>query len=459
MASKNKKSQLRERKDSPKISDSEEEKSLGGKSTTKDPEEEMDSENDYMEFEDLMEVKFEEEPKKCPNWRFPRLYKRNKKGDIIFWEIGFDGKYLRTRNGKHGADKKGKPYKIREDIPGTIVVPKVKRNLIEQSLLEGRNKYNLRIRNKDFRDKMNDAIYSTEPTLANEYNYLEDNIFDGEDEWGIEVKLDGIRARGIRDGDSVKLVSRNNVEFEFLEIYQELSSSLLKELPEARELDGELYIHGQLFQKTMSALRRTKNRNETQEGTATYYIFDFAPEKEYEDLTYSERHQLLVNAHKRAFKTSWIVEDGVLSHFRLQILGYIPITSNDEALEYLKVFEEMKFEGAMLRRLSQKGYENGRSTGLLKLKSFEDEEAIIIGIEQGKKARSEGKAIFILKNKTDGVEFRAWMKADDAEKRFYFKNKERLIGKEMTYKHQPPKSGDGKPRFPVAICIRDYEGE
>ena len=269
--------------------------------------------------------------------------------------------------------------------------------------------------------------------------------------------MDGIRARAQRYKNTSKLLSRHNVEFEFLEIYEDLAYQLLEELQEAEELDGELYIHGQLFQKTMSALRRTKNRNEKQEGSAAYYVFDFLPKKKYETLTYLERHELLTKAYNKVFRTNWTLENGVPTHSRIQILGYIRVTSNKEATEYLKIFEQMKFEGAMLRKLNQEGYEHGRSNGLLKMKSFEDDEAIIIGVTEGKKGRSKGRAVFQLENVKDGVKFKAWMKTDDEEKKYYFKHKDELIGKEMTYKHQPPKSKDGRPRFPIAICIRDYE--
>lgn len=465
---------------------------------TGDENDESDDEEEFEQptFEDLPEIQKDEEPEVNEDdkgikiaWRFPRLYKLDKSGSLRYWEIGFDGVYLRTRFGKDGCNKKGDSYKCSESLPGTLIKAKVKRNLLQQSLLEGRNLYNLQIRDKDFAEDAEEAHQSTEPTLANDYNYEEEDIFnttskkkkskikikkDGSDDeseeersfeeekeenWAIEAKLDGIRARAKRRIGKNKraiLFSRKNVEFGFLEEYEELAGKFLESLEEAEDLDGELYVHGQLFQKTMSALRRTKNRNTNQEGSAVYFIFDFIPSKKYANLTYAERHKILKERYAKVFGNPIIKVDDIPIYCKIQILDYIPVSSNKEIVEYLRIFESMKFEGAILRKLNQKGYENGKSNGLLKVKSFKDEEGIITDIKEGK-GRMKGKAIFEIQRLENKVKFTAAMSTTDEEKRYYFKNKKQFIGEEITYKHQPPLSTKGKPRFPIAIAIRDYE--
>ena len=93
---------------STKFKDNQTDKSSESSDSEKETDSE-DKENEIIAFEDLPEINYDENPEfegEDIAWRFPRLYKKNKKGDVIFWEIGFDGKYLRTRAGKHGTNKR-----------------------------------------------------------------------------------------------------------------------------------------------------------------------------------------------------------------------------------------------------------------------------------------------------------------------------------------------------------------
>jgi DNA ligase 1 len=398
-------------------------------------------------FEELPLIPLDGEPKEGIKWKLPQLYKSDKKGNKRFWEVGFDGKYLRTRFGRHGNG-----FKTADSA--TEIEPKVKRDLLSQSLLEGTQKFRMQMR-KDFVEDLDAAHQSTEPTLA--HTYEDDKIFE-EGSWGIEIKFDGIRARAkLRsDGSSDKCLftSRNKKDFEYLGTeLEEAAAKLLKALgPEAKELDGELYIHGKSFQKIASAVRRSKTKSE-KVGNVRYFIYDFIPVDD-TDLTYAERNQMLLDAFDSIYDSPCYLENGALYYQKLVIVRYIPVSSHEDVMYYLSEFESMNFEGAMLRRLDQKGYEHGRSNGLLKVKSFDDAEAIVVGVKEGK-GKMKGKAIFELEGDECGRFFAA-MATTMEEREYFFKNPESIIGKRVTYKHQKF-TKDGKPRFPVALYVRDYE--
>jgi DNA ligase-1 len=106
------------------------------------------------------------------------------------------------------------------------------------------------------------------------------------------------------------------------------------------------------------------------------------------------------------------------------------------------------FEGQMLRVLNS-FYENKRSNGLMKHKTFFDAEYEIKGVEEGKGKLTGkvGRLIF------DG--FDSAVNGDHEYLEKLFKAGD-LVGKTATVKYFELTS-DGKPRFPKVICIRDFE--
>ena len=95
-------------------------------------------------------------------------------------------------------------------------------------------------------------------------------------------------------------------------------------------------------------------------------------------------------------------------------------------------------------------YERKRSNFLLKVKQFEDDEATVIGYEDGT-GRLEGLTGAIKVRDKNGIEFKIGSGFDDAQRA-----KPPKIGTVVTYKHQGVSKG-GKPRFPIFLRIRNDE--
>lgn len=174
-------------------------------------------------------------------------------------------------------------------------------------------------------------------------------------------------------------------------------------------------------------------------------------------------------------QTRWCLGDDWL---RLRIVPHEETYSVDRLLEMAAEFCAAGFEGAMIRDPNGP-YKFGRSTEkegyLLKLKSFVDEEAVVIGCveementneatvnELGQTKRSSAKAGMVPKGVLgalqcrfdDGTEFEVGSGFTDAERVEYWERgyEDRDIGRIVTVKHQPPPGGrklGEAPRFPV----------
>jgi DNA ligase-1 len=160
-------------------------------------------------------------------------------------------------------------------------------------------------------------------------------------------------------------------------------------------------------------------------------------------------------------------------------VGIIPnfVVSNTEECEYwLNLFVEKGYEGAMLRdpaSLYKQGRHTLKSQALLKLKSFHDDEAVIIGFEEkmtntnvkekderGYSKRSSKKEGMVgagtlgaLVVRWKDIEFSIGSGFNDDARLWIWNNRDTLLGKPVTFKYQEL-SKYGVPRFPVFKAVR-----
>jgi DNA ligase-1 len=153
------------------------------------------------------------------------------------------------------------------------------------------------------------------------------------------------------------------------------------------------------------------------------------------------------------------------------------ITNEQELLAFEQKVLAEGYEGVILRKPCAK-YKHGRSTvkegALLKLKRFSDAEAEIVGAEclytntneatvnalgyTERSTKKEGKVAldtlgaFIVKNK-EGVEFSIGSGFNDEQRKEYWKDRYKLIGKTVKYKYFEVGVKD-KPRFPIFLGFR-----
>jgi DNA ligase-1 len=234
--------------------------------------------------------------------------------------------------------------------------------------------------------------------------------------WWMSEKLDGVRAYW----DGKQFLSRNN------NIYYapEWFSAGLPSHP----LDGELWVARKKFDFTNGLVRQQSKSNDWKQ--VCYRIFD-APEAKG---TFEERLQFL----KESISSWKAVYAAIHEH--------CICTGVDHLITELERVTQLGGEGLMLRKPGS-SYERTRSTTLLKVKTFLDAEAIVLGYEAGA-GRHKGRVGALLARFGNGKEFKVGTGLKDRER-----EKPPAIGSVINVKYQEL-TKDGIPRFPVFVGIR-----
>lgn len=273
-------------------------------------------------------------------------------------------------------------------------------------------------------------------------------------------KLDGIRAVVLNQ----KLVSRKLLNIPNKHVYQALSGK-----PQFDGLDGELIVGSPT---ASDVYRVTNSAVMSHEGApnVTFYVFDAHDRPE----VFSNRL-----AYVREYVEGW----GKDRHAAARLAGtpsvnivvheHVHINDEDALLEYEAAQTALGYEGLILRS-GMGPYKHGRSTAreqfMLKVKRFEDSEAIVLGIVEemhngneaetdnlGRTKRSKAKAgltgkgtmgALAVRDITTGVEFEigtGFTAADRARMDW--------VGKTVKYKFFAVGVKD-KPRHPVYLGER-----
>jgi DNA ligase 1 len=234
--------------------------------------------------------------------------------------------------------------------------------------------------------------------------------------WWMSEKLDGIRAYW--DGEA--FVSRLGNRFFAPDWF-------IEDLP-ADTLDGELWVGRKMFQRTTSIVRSGAAGQDWK--SVTYVVFD-APNARggFEDRI----------AHvQKVLKKSGAPHARWLEHARCDGLVHLR--------EELRRVESLGGEGLMLRKPGSP-YEVGRSTSLLKVKTFHDAEARVIGHAPGA-GKHKGKLGALVCELPGGITFNVGTGLSDAERA-----NPPALGAVITFRYQEL-SDDGVPRFPSYVGER-----
>lgn len=234
--------------------------------------------------------------------------------------------------------------------------------------------------------------------------------------WWLSEKLDGVRAYW----DGKQFLSRLGNVFAAPEWF----TSGLPTVP----LDGELWLERKQFQRTVSIVRR-KDQSEHWKQIR-YVVFD-APTLEEPFEARMEQVLDLIRQHGPAY---------ALAHEQARCQG-IP-----HLHEELQRVEALGGEGLMLRQPESR-YVAGRSSTLLKVKTFHDSEATVIGHQKGA-GRHKGRLGALLVKLPDGTEFSVGTGFSDAQR-----GDPPAIGTLITFRYQELSDG-GVPRFPSYVGVR-----
>ena len=234
--------------------------------------------------------------------------------------------------------------------------------------------------------------------------------------WWMSEKLDGVRAYW----DGSRFLSRLGNSYK-------APAWFTKGLP-STPLDGELWVARKKFQRCVSIVRRQDAGDDWRE--VSYLVFD-AP---------ALRHKF----EERMDYLGKFMQEHRPDNARL--LEQVACRGTAHMKEELARVEGLGGEGVMMRRPGSH-YEIGRSHSLLKVKSFYDAEAIVVGHQPGT-GKHKGRLGALLVEMPNGTRFAVGTGLTDAER-----NNPPAPGQIITYRYQELSDG-GVPRFPSYVGVR-----
>jgi DNA ligase-1 len=234
--------------------------------------------------------------------------------------------------------------------------------------------------------------------------------------WWQSEKLDGVRAYW----NGSRFLSRQGHVFR-------APAWFTTGLPET-PLDGELWMGRRQFQRTVSIVRR----QDPGEGwkDVHFLVFD-APGVP------GEFEQRLAHVQRLLARHSQPI---IRPH------SHVRCTGREHLLDCLGRIASLGGEGVMLRRPGSL-YEPSRSSTLLKVKRFQDAEAVVVGHEPGR-GRHRGRLGALLVEMANGVRFAVGTGLSDAER-----TQPPAIGSTIAFRYQELTDA-GVPRFPSYIGLR-----
>ncbi len=231
--------------------------------------------------------------------------------------------------------------------------------------------------------------------------------------WWMSEKLDGVRAYW----DGRRFLSRLGNTFFAPDWF-------VAGLPET-PLDGELWVGRKRFQDTVSVVRRADGGPQWRQ--LKYVVFD-AP----------------AVAGPFEERVGWL-HAVAGSHPSVQVVAHRACEGVDDLRAELARVEALGGEGLMLRQPGS-AYVVGRSTTLLKVKTFHDAEGRVVGHEPGK-GKHTGRLGALVVEMADGTRFNVGTGFTDDDRR-----SPPPVDSLVTYRFQEL-SRDGVPRFPTYVGL------
>lgn len=388
-------------------------------------------------------------------WTLGTIYKPHG-ARMNLWNIRFDGIQLISTYGLIDG-------KLQES-PVEVVINSSNRTLQEQALQVARYRYNKQIR-KGYLPPNVDTERLVLPMLA--YDFSEKSI-KGFNVLAVQPKLDGIRSIMYMKGDNILKMSRGNKDFSHISHFDQELRNLWKYLPPGTGIDGEMYVHDIKFEEIQSIVTTRKKIHPDIEKLE-FWIFDINYELgSGQPQPFEVRYETLVQAINCYIRE--LNPDGQIKKIPrwLKIVKTVYCRKIEEMTDLHNKFVKKGFEGIMIKKTGididpdddkykQTLYKAGKSNHILKWKYKKDEEGQIIDIKEGI-GKFKGKAVMIIRDPRGNI-VDVSMAVSQEQKAKYFAQKDKYIGKLLTYQYQDL-TKKGVPRFIVGKSIRKsaYEG-
>ena len=354
----------------------------------------------------------------------PLLYSKTSTGAVNVWECSVKEDSVIVKWGQEDGKQQDAEFKCLPKNQGK----KNETSANQQAVKEAIAKWKKQVKKKYHWSR--DHVLTTKnlkPMLAKDFHKEEKKL---SYPVMVQPKFDGVRCFAYLKEGRPYLQSRGGDPY----VVEHIQKDLEGILTEGMILDGELYHHGTSLQTINSWVKKPQEKSVNIE----YYIYDMylESEPELDNFRRSMRRQELL---KLPPKSIVCVPDDTAG-------------SKKEVVSCHDRYVQCGYEGAIARNykgIYKLGY---RSSDLLKLKNFQDDEFEIIGWKNGK-GKFKNVPIFACKTKEGGV-FDCTPKGTEEERANMLAEADSYIGKDLTVRFFAY-TDDNIPQFPVGIAIRD----
>jgi bifunctional non-homologous end joining protein LigD len=179
--------------------------------------------------------------------------------------------------------------------------------------------------------------------------------------WGYEIKLDGYRAIASRDGEAVRIVSRNQKDWSAR--FPEIESALKELAVDNAVFDGEICAIDDQGRTRFEALQDALSRDAT--AQLVYFIFD---------LLFIDG----IDVRDRPFAVRKAMLESILDGVKSPLAFVRHFEGAKQAKTLLGEAARQGLEGLMVKRLDAP-YRAGRGRDWLKVKCLNQQELVIVG--------------------------------------------------------------------------------
>jgi len=260
----------------------------------------------------------------------------------------------------------------------------------------------------------------------------------------VQPKIDGFRCVArICPNDGVALFSRKSIQYIGFPSMHEILGNI--ELPKKGfgsgrfHLDGEFYIEGKEFNALSGLIKRGQHHDDYDLNDLEFRVFDCF-DLDHMHTPFSERI---------------LFAQGILRDLPARVHALETHVSNSiaESMDFMARFLGAGHEGLMFRGTDSPYVLRKRSSHLLKLKEFEEDDFTIVGYSEAAGADA-GSVVWECETHDGKQRFSARPMGTLEHRTQLFNDAESYVGKLLTVKYQNL-SNDNVPRFPVGKEIRD----
>lgn len=286
--------------------------------------------------------------------------------------------------------------------------------------------------------------------------------------WG-QPKIDGMR---VYIGDGLVPQTRSGKEWKNKPL-----KAWAQSRPSLRGLDGEV-VPGHIYHE--GSFREAQSGTRAEDGSRefTFWSFDYTPSYQWQFPEYQSRLDEITNLQCRLGEYQ---EDDAF-HCRLRVCPTVRLESLGEVQQFEEQMILDGWEGSMLRR-PDLPYKFGRSTNrqgyLVKLKRYEDAEAIVVGYQpwyqneneatqsplgyQVRSSHQDGKVplerlgalnVELLTDRSVKFSIGVMQGVTHSDRDRLWADRDALIGRICKFKHQGYSGGYDVPRQPVFLNWR-----